>query len=150
MREIQCKCVKCGNSSPPHCYVDGMDGVEPLCVACLFDEFFSVRNKLAAATAKIAELEYKYGFTYCAYCGESFEIDKPANVEAISQHIATCAKHPMRAVEAELVAKDAKIEALSRLGMEVARKLCDAELRIEEFENEAMEDCDMVSRNKDE
>ena len=47
--------------------------------------------------------------TYCAYCGYEVPIDDEA-ASKISEHIATCLRHPMRIVEAErdLLAKQAK------------------------------------------
>jgi hypothetical protein len=38
--------------------------------------------------------------TYCAYCGQRFELDDDA-ATLVSQHISTCGKHPMRAIVAE-------------------------------------------------
>jgi len=38
--------------------------------------------------------------TYCAYCGFEVPIDDEA-ASKISEHIATCPKHPMRVIEAE-------------------------------------------------
>jgi len=39
--------------------------------------------------------------TYCAYCGFEVPIDDEA-ASKISEHIATCPKHPMRIIEAAL------------------------------------------------
>lgn len=38
--------------------------------------------------------------TYCAYCGERFELDN-GSAALVSEHIRACVKHPMRAVEAD-------------------------------------------------
>jgi hypothetical protein len=59
-------------------------------------------TKIVQLEAENAELKRKYGFTYCAYCGESFEIDAPESLDAVGKHIGICPKHPMRAVEKEL------------------------------------------------
>lgn len=62
--------------------------------------------------------------TYCAYCGERFELDN-GSASLVSEHIRTCVKHPMRAVEAENVrlcdaleaaqAENAKLREISAL-----------------------------------
>lgn len=62
---------------------------------------FGMRDFARKLERERDELKRKYGYTYCAYCGESFEIDAPASVDAISIHIKQCNKHPMRSVEAE-------------------------------------------------
>ena len=51
--------------------------------------------------AERAEAECKrlQSYTYCAYCGEGHALDGDA--ATVTQHIATCEKHPMRKVEAE-------------------------------------------------
>jgi len=53
------------------------------------------------------ERTYKPGFTYCAYCGQTFEVDAEGHpskaveppdrmsVQAVSRHIMTCAAHPI-------------------------------------------------------
>jgi hypothetical protein len=65
---------------------------------------------------QLAEMKRKYQFTYCAFCGETFEIDAPESTEAISQHIKTCDKHPMRDVERDLAAM-AKQRDMLRLAL---------------------------------
>ncbi|MDO9543246.1 MAG: hypothetical protein Q7J98_13140 [Kiritimatiellia bacterium] len=62
-----------------------------------------LKEKIEKLKLKNTELKRKYGFTYCAYCGESFEVDAPNLQEAISKHITTCVKHPMRQLETENV-----------------------------------------------
>ncbi len=57
--------------------------------------------ELEAASALIAELGLRLGSTYCAYCGVGFSLDAPDSAAAVGQHIATCALHPMRRVEAD-------------------------------------------------
>jgi len=54
-----------------------------------------------AALEALEEMQRKYGFTYCAFCGKSYEIDAPESVNAIAEHIKSCEKHPMRSAEAE-------------------------------------------------
>jgi len=56
------------------------------------------------------ELKRKYGFTYCAYCGESFAVDAPNSQDAITKHIANCKKHPMRQLD-KLKAENAELKA---------------------------------------
>ena len=51
-------------------------------------------------------------FTYCAYCGEQFPADGDDSTDLISEHIATCPKHPMREAEARVAGLEAEIEAL--------------------------------------
>lgn len=60
------------------------------------------KERAEKAEAELAEMRRKYGFTYCAYCGKTYEIDAPESTNEISKHIASCEKHPMRYVEAEL------------------------------------------------
>lgn len=57
--------------------------------------------RVAQLEGELAEMRRKYKFTYCAYCGQEFEIDAPNCAGAVGQHIRTCEKHPMRRVEAE-------------------------------------------------
>jgi hypothetical protein len=52
---------------------------------------------LASARAEIERLKTK---TYCAYCGDEFPIDEDNS--DVSEHIASCTKHPMRAKEIEI------------------------------------------------
>lgn len=59
-----------------------------------------------AAEAKLAET--KLVETYCAYCDHTERAD--ADASRISEHIRTCEKHPMRAVEAEVARLRAKYE----------------------------------------
>ena len=41
--------------------------------------------------------------TYCAYCGEFFPADGDGrSTDAVTEHIRTCDKHPMREPEAEV------------------------------------------------
>jgi hypothetical protein len=49
-----------------------------------------------------SEAHDKFGFTYCAYCGERFVVDAPDSTEAVGAHIETCEKHPLRTAEAEI------------------------------------------------
>lgn len=46
-------------------------------------------------------VDAKDGKTYCAYCGAEYPLDDNA-ATLVSEHIKTCAKHPMRAIEAEV------------------------------------------------
>ena len=55
---------------------------------------------LRRAIAAEAELKQLKTSTYCAYCGHTEPID--GDGERIAEHIRTCEKHPMRAVEARV------------------------------------------------
>lgn len=57
----------------------------------------ALAGQVAALAAEIATMK---AHTYCAYCGHEAVNDDQSGT-AISEHIRTCAKHPMRAVEAE-------------------------------------------------
>lgn len=46
--------------------------------------------------------------TYCAYCGERFQLDDDV-ASRVSEHIRACQKHPMRKVEAERDAARAEV-----------------------------------------
>lgn len=41
-------------------------------------------------------------FTYCAYCGKEFEIDKEGSNEEVSKHIHLCERHPIADYKAEI------------------------------------------------
>ena len=49
--------------------------------------------------AENEELKRKFGFTYCAYCGEETSADAPNLTEHITHHIRFCEKHPIRILE---------------------------------------------------
>lgn len=68
------------------------------------DEIADLRQQLAEARARNER-------TYCAYCGHEEPIDGDGSL--IAQHIATCEKHPMRAVEVKLAASQKRCEELS-------------------------------------
>lgn len=71
---------------------------------------------------EIEKLEAGFGFTYCAYCGESFKTDAPDATDHIGKHITVCPKHPMREVERE---RDGARATLYRLW----RACVDADIR---------------------
>jgi len=58
-------------------------------------------NEIVRLRSRIHELETS---TYCAYCGEKYPLDDKA-ASAVSEHIKTCKKHPMRKLEEEWDAK---------------------------------------------
>lgn len=67
------------------------------------EEYIGLCLALAAcrrAIAAEAELKQLKTGTYCAYCGHTEPID--GDGERIAEHIRTCEKHPMRAVEARV------------------------------------------------
>lgn len=55
----------------------------------------------------------KTGKTYCAYCGAEYPLDDNAATQ-VGEHIKTCEKHPMRAVEARAEAAEAQAATLTR------------------------------------
>jgi hypothetical protein len=57
-----------------------------------------LEDQLADANAARQDM---YGSTYCVACGAKFEEDKPDTKGRVIAHVMTCAKHPMRAVEAQ-------------------------------------------------
>lgn len=57
------------------------------------------------------ELRGRDNCTYCAYCGERFGLDDAA-ATLVSNHIASCEKHPMRVVERE---RDEALSEVARL-----------------------------------
>ena len=59
-----------------------------------------VAETLRAAAGEIDRLKTQMDFTYCAYCGHKCPCDGDGS--DVAEHIRTCEKHPMRAVEAEL------------------------------------------------
>lgn len=61
---------------------------------------FILPAALRRAIAAEAELKQLKTSTYCAYCGHTEPID--GDGERIAEHIRTCEKHPMRAVEARV------------------------------------------------
>lgn len=54
-----------------------------------------------AAIAERDELREKFNFTYCAYCSEKFDADKPDLTELVTKHISVCDKHPNYALAKE-------------------------------------------------
>jgi len=62
------------------------------------------REEFDRLRSRIVELETS---TYCAYCGEKYPLDDKA-ATAVSEHIKTCKKHPMRKLEEEWDAKATK------------------------------------------
>jgi hypothetical protein len=66
-----------------------------------------------ALEAEILAMKSK---TYCAYCGKEYAIDTDAML--VAEHIATCEKHPMRAVEARAESAEAQMrELVAECGM---------------------------------
>ena len=61
----------------------------------------ALRAELGAAKVELLKAQIENNRTYCAYCGTEFLLDDDA-AKNVTDHIKTCKKHPMRAVEAEL------------------------------------------------
>lgn len=59
----------------------------------------SALMQLTEARKQLADEKRLNQRTYCAYCGAEFPIDDPNSPEAVSAHIRTCEKHPMRVLE---------------------------------------------------
>lgn len=83
--------------------------------------------------------EAAINFTYCAYCGKEFPMDDDAS--DVSEHIATCPKHPMRDVETRLAevtagyeARGKTIDAMTEDIEEMIKSLDEAEARAEKAE----------------
>jgi hypothetical protein len=72
---------------------------------------FVRHSDYAALEAEFAAWKKK---TYCAYCGKEYAIDTDGAI--IAEHIATCDKHPMRAVEAKLARLRARTMDPARVG----------------------------------
>lgn len=67
-----------------------------------------------AYEALMISMDVKAGKTYCAYCaycGAEYPLDDNAAAQ-VSEHIKTCEKHPMRAVEARAEAAEARVHEL--------------------------------------
>ena len=60
-----------------------------------------LRADLEAAKVELLKAQIENNRTYCAYCGTEFLLDDDA-AKNVTDHIKTCKKHPMRAVESEL------------------------------------------------
>jgi hypothetical protein len=73
------------------------------------DRLVEVEELRAERNEYKAEIERLRNHTYCAYCGEEFAID--IDTAAVSEHIATCQKHPMRGLEAEIERLKTKLDA---------------------------------------
>jgi hypothetical protein len=59
-----------------------------------------------------AEHERRDRHTYCAYCGEEYELEDKETPAKVSVHIATCEKHPMFALRARLREAEAAMNAI--------------------------------------
>lgn len=70
------------------------------------------------ALDEIEQLRATFGFTYCAYCGKSFDADAPNLTTMIGEHIETCDKHPIHKLEKEIARLRKVEEAFSRIRKE--------------------------------
>lgn len=69
-----------------------------------------------ALRAENKALRHECERTYCAYCGAAFELSPPeVAVEAVTVHIKTCLKHPMRVLEAECEALRRRVAAVEAM-----------------------------------
>lgn len=84
-----------------------MSNGEEVCLSpTLFLEMYSTLKRLQE---QVKELKDKQ-FTYCAYCGHKFPIDGSDSVVLVEEHIATCEKHPVFKLRAELKRLNRNIE----------------------------------------
>ena len=81
---------------------------------CLKHEADDLRARLAEVERENARLK---GKTYCAFCGHEVELDDEA-ASGIALHLRTCAKHPMREVEAQ---RDAEKQRADRAEATIAK-----------------------------
>ncbi len=67
--------------------------------------------------SQMNSMNVKTGKTYCAYCGAEYPLDDDA-ATLVSEHIKTCEKHPMRAVEARAAELQAALTAAINMNIE--------------------------------
>ena len=98
------------------------------------DEMEAERTKREQAEAQLAEMQRRYKFTYCACCGETFEIDAPDCADAVGNHIRNCAKHPMREVEQQLAAYKRRDDDLVKTNIMLAVERDSARAQVERLQ----------------
>ena len=69
-------------------------------------------SRAEAAEAERDEIKERFGWTYCAYCGDRFPADAPESVERIAEHIHECVKHPIGKIVKENTALQAELALL--------------------------------------
>ena len=86
----------------PRYSTEGLYDVGEVCLA----------SDVAALEKENSDLKARCESTYCAFCGEFFSMDRPDKTDAVTEHIRSCEKHPMREVEQENAALRAQLAAL--------------------------------------
>lgn len=95
----------------------GGEGGIPVHGAELVERARVVVRERQEARAWVERMTAEARVLTCAFCGEAYPPGAPpANHEALAAHVAVCAKHPMRAVEAERDALRAQLEGLVARG----------------------------------
>lgn len=87
---------------------------------------------IVAALRRAVTAEAKLASTYCAYCGFTVAVDEDAS--RIAEHIRTCAKHPMRDVEAEVARLKHDLDHADRTLADCEHTLAEQARRIEALE----------------
>jgi hypothetical protein len=73
------------------------------------DAFEKMLNRAHRLERELAAAQKKHEFTYCAYCGQEYPLADPECADKVGAHIAACEKHPMRQVEKQLAAAQARL-----------------------------------------
>ncbi len=74
------------------------------------------------AANEIERLRLLNDRTYCAFCGEEF-LNDDAAASRIAEHIKTCEKHPMRAVEDLCSANEVALDASNKHIVQLEREI---------------------------
>ena len=72
--------------------------------------------KLRARNAELEEQINNPKMTYCAFCGEKYDIqDRERAIELITAHVYTCEKHPVHLYSKRIAALEAEVARLKAL-----------------------------------
>lgn len=109
-----------------------------------YNNLVADRDHLRARNAELEEQINNPKMTYCAFCGEKYDIeDREKAIELITEHVQVCPKHPVaflkeRNAELEAERDDYKGKMEASINLLVLEKKCNGLLieRINELEAE--------------
>jgi len=95
-------------------------------------------NEICLKAGEIAELKNDK-FTYCAYCGKEFEIEKEGAVEEVSKHIHECEKHPIADYRKQIASLQNQLTETREASWEIQRQNRELKEQSNRFDNESTE-----------